>query len=968
MLKFNTLIVAALAVIAVFGGSTQGIETQQAVVYLHGGRDFALRNQPLMYRGLLARELVRQALLLAAREELACTTRDLHLGQAPPEGASHLDIVSIFGAGGEDGPATRLELLRGQPPAQELFASEAMMPAAPIGIVDLTTDCEARSRGSFVTHLKQAGLSGKPPHWNADAEVPSAVPGLLAEMNFVPQWRAACLLHAEMTRRGASPSLMAALVRAYANLGVLTELHWAPAHDVFTARSLLYAQRLVVQQPQSGPALTARAYAYALAGLHAAALSDLDSLEKLAFGGEAKPDETSVLIRDFCRFRIDLLTPNRFKAESRELVRLLRCLVREQSDSERQTIEEALDDIKALPHCYRIQTSLCQRAGVSLGHSVTLAGPSATAKTIYPRLIAMKELPDEARAVARNTTPGLTARLLGGGSGSAVEFAARAKVIAALMDAKVSVGEQDELTWPVLGRMIAEHSFQEVFRRADFEHNSLGVPTDDWLNAARPLYEGHPFASLLQSFRRDEAVVQKAIAQAATIDLDTIEMQAQNLETIDANSRTQASKRRAVQVAAACLDHMDYTMNDLARRYPSVARYYQQRESKIMFELSPYSPQARNAMVAFHWNEVRPQIDQWLVDAEGDAAQLAAIGRHYSDDKQYDKAVPLLRKACDLSPELDNLRLLANAYRLQGKIDEWQNTLSEFLKQPDYALEHAGLRKEIAAYYMERHEWRKALPFAHAAAKSYASWGLLLEAQCQEALEDWPHAEALYRVEAERYETLSWFFFTRRTGQGNAAAALAYARTLINGPVATDITSNDRVAFHLALGDAAAAREIQEVKFRELPNNQFVGLLLATLADQLGDSARRDAALKHVAASAPAKKAKTPRTGFPALAEALVKDLASGGHGEFNLDALSKLRSKLPASDDIGFDYLAGCYFDQHGKSDEARKAWLRCMLSLPLDAKYRTLAGAALLKRGVTPAAYTNALQRNISAPPPPF
>ncbi len=50
-------------------------------------------------QGILARELFRQAILIAARDELGLATRDEVLGDSPPavaEGGPHVELVTVF--------------------------------------------------------------------------------------------------------------------------------------------------------------------------------------------------------------------------------------------------------------------------------------------------------------------------------------------------------------------------------------------------------------------------------------------------------------------------------------------------------------------------------------------------------------------------------------------------------------------------------------------------------------------------------------------------------------------------------------------------------------------------------------------------------------------------------------------------------------------------------------------------------
>ena len=99
-------------------------------------------------------------------------------------------------------------------------------------------------------------------------------------MDIVSQFSAVRELHALIKSQGESPELLGALVRAYANLGVLTEHFWLPDHKVFKARALLYAERLMRRQSGKPWGMWHKAYAEALVGLHCSALADLESAAK----------------------------------------------------------------------------------------------------------------------------------------------------------------------------------------------------------------------------------------------------------------------------------------------------------------------------------------------------------------------------------------------------------------------------------------------------------------------------------------------------------------------------------------------------------------------------------------------------------------------------------------------------------------------------------------------------------------
>src|SRR5207249_12137163 len=110
--------------------------------------------------------------------------------------------------------------------------------------------------------------------------LPEGVDEALSEMVFSRQFEALRTCHEAMHRDGESPALLGALVRAYANLGILTSFQWNSFDKVFAVRSMLYAERMTARQPRSPFALWHRAYARALAGVHATAIADLEEAKK----------------------------------------------------------------------------------------------------------------------------------------------------------------------------------------------------------------------------------------------------------------------------------------------------------------------------------------------------------------------------------------------------------------------------------------------------------------------------------------------------------------------------------------------------------------------------------------------------------------------------------------------------------------------------------------------------------------
>lgn len=956
------LLLAAILCLAVQPGNSDA--AGPSVIFLQGGRDSTFRDSRRNYQGLLARELVRQALLCAAREELGCATHDLHLGQPAPEKSLHLDVVAVLAKDDQDATQTQLEIRKGELDQQELVVVEPFKTKVPLELTDVVRLAEARSRGNFVKHLQQVGVVGQPREWNKASKPGADVTRALAEMNFISQFRAAAALHAQIEKEGRSAPLVSALTRAYANLAILTEHHWSGAHKVFAARSLIYSQRLVAGKHDNTLAFTARAYARALAGLHAEALEDLDELDKLAEAGKAKPDELAKILRSYCLFRLDELDPARCQPENAELVRLLRLLAREHGGSSRQTLDEALAVTQALPHCYRAHHTLGLRSGVSLGHVVTVQGIVDTGRTLYSKLSGFTELPADLQAAIPREA--LAVRLRGGALDPNKELPGRAKLIAAFKANESTVGQQGQLTWPVLAQLMAEHSFLEVYIRTRFEKRILAFPPDEFLTLATPLYALHPMAAVLDSFRSDQNLVRRAIERAASIDLDTLEMQADELSLVRPAVASAEAQRRQQQVRTAAATHLDHTASDLLRRYVVLTPERGKVETAIAYRISPHAPAIRNHMVVHHWDVVEPQLEGWLKAADRDASQLAALGVHFRDEKEWKRATELFSKARDLSPEFTHIRLLADAYRAQGYIVKWRSTLEEILKQTDYALEHARVRVDIADEYMSRRDFQKALPYAQEAAETYAGWALLKAAQCFEGLQHWNEAENMYRATSERYDNVEWIAFVRRTGQGSLPAARDFSRGFLSRQNGAGASAAQRFFILKTIGNDEAARANLEEAFDAQPT-PLLGLHLAMLLEETKQNDERDAVLAKMAPAPEGEAPKPPRVGVAALVDVIRQDLAAGGKAAFEVQEVLKLKTGAPATEFAAFDYLLGKYLQQHGKAAVAKQVWLERMTKNQMNDIHRTFCGVALLAVGVGPAEYKAALQKAIPEPAPP-
>lgn len=184
---------------------------------------------------LLIRELVRQAVLIAARDELGLATRDEALREliAADADAKIVDIVTQTRHG-------RSVWLRLNHNGKELWQHEQPCIVGPVNqYIDITEKMERLSRTEFVKAIRQLGLHAPPRSESSHRRVREEIVRKLAEVNLLSQYDALRLCHDQIRSEGESPERLAVLVRAYAHLGQLTQPFLSSMHRSFRARWLL---------------------------------------------------------------------------------------------------------------------------------------------------------------------------------------------------------------------------------------------------------------------------------------------------------------------------------------------------------------------------------------------------------------------------------------------------------------------------------------------------------------------------------------------------------------------------------------------------------------------------------------------------------------------------------------------------------------------------------------------------------
>lgn len=900
---------------------------------------------------VLAREIVRQALLVAAREERGCLTRDAVLGEPQPkaDAAAELQLrfVSRFFA---NSPA-EFELSR---PGREgrferLWSEEVAFEEDDSGLPNqidyrlLAETAERWSREAFPKLLAPEGAEPRDARPQSDAAVPDAIAEQLLAMTETSQCTAIRDLHAAIREQGESDELLAALARGYANLGVLVDFHWNPAHKAFQARSLLYAQRLVARHPQRASSLRVRAYAMALCGLAQLALADLADAGKLAAddpqsGDRAEPGWLAP-IDEFCHAKFDALGERIGREGEGQLAGLLAFLLVEGNETEGLTLQTARRVLEANPECYRVHDSMCATGGIATKHRATEIPPSILARNFPLRLQGAPGLP----AAAANAL----SRKISSASGFA-------KLVDALADARLE-DDRAEFTWNILGGLIRETQFIQLWRRVYFMRYEWAVPTDEYVEAILPLAAKHRYKPLIEMC----GVGGKEWFKAANRLMDAIDLREIDfrLESILTQNLRQTWHEQRQRQYADCRGrgeiHRDDTVADLLARIPVLR--INMAHARRLLQLDPFSPRAHAEVIKHDWEIAAARIAEWEREFAGAPIVMRALADRYAGANDLAAAQRCLAAYLKKSPDFWAYRKLAGTYQAQGDVDNWKKTLDEFLTQEDYGLEHAQVRVEIARHFMRQKEWELAQPYAEDAAESWAEWAMMCAIQCYQGSGD-AEREGVWRGRLiERYPNaqhyIDYYFWAKRSGSDDADQVGEQLEPLMEA-MAEQAPAKDQhqvgAYFQLnkRLKEALAAYRKAGADTKE-PRYAFAACFRAVvIAEELGDADARNEALQA------AKEIRDPALGqFRKLAAWLEHWTAQDKQQPVDIKTAQQIADNADDQDRPGINYIVGRFLELRGRAEES-KAFLDAAATDEAAAfsLSKVLACAALRDRGLEP------------------
>lgn len=897
-----------LALVAAFGvpapllASTSGPTTEPAVFALTASEMVEGKGSGSI-SPLLLREILRQAVLIAARDGLQLPTRDQVLRE--PLGNCPFSLTVT----GAKPTVVQLSLQNHDEPVWSI--SFPNFPWAD-NTLPLIKRMEKLSRTGIVDALKQQGFSGQANQINPGAPAPAECEGELKNLEILSQFAAVRAAHQAIRSDGESLARLGVLVRGYANLGQLTEFLWNASDKVFFARSLLYAQRMVATHPKSSLALWYRAYARALTGLYRPALHDLMVAKRL----HTDPAPSWVaLLEPLCRYDPGkLLNLGTSDASQEPLAMFFAFLTVEHCGSQGAVMNFAQAAAQVNPECLRLIDAMCDNTGPGMLNSLTVQGPRIFNNTLRTRLGSMNGLPDAVMAQIPDQQWNMRIRLA---------------ATKALVEQADDPAHPSEPSWSALGRLIEEITFAQVRRRADLIANQWGIDASDFAHAARPLITDHPYRNLIEAYgleyRNDQAGIGRLMHAIRLHDI-VLPMQPL-LDMMAAHGIEKDSMSRPIR-SLAWLDS-DLIAGDMDKRlenYATNGPAYNKWLATDLQYVAPDSPLRIAVLIHDDWGRVENRIPKWEQD-HGDYPTVAmALGRKYASLHRWADAARCFKRYIAVSPDYTGYTSLANVYKSRGDDDRWLATLDEFLKKgQSYGLESTRVQAKIADYYNEKRQWQRAKPYAEEAAESGAEWAMECAARTAEGMGNYKRAELWMRRTSKHYDSPAWYFWCRRTGMGDVSDAKVIAAEWAHKN-ADDTGSEALVSlalYQIADGNLRQARADFQRRLKLFPGPFSclqVVLLSMELKDRTAIAPAFDGYLKTPQAAA------EKGTALDQIVHMIKACLASSPPSKLDLHAVDAAIAAGDVRDRPDAFYFVGRFLDLTGDEPHAKAYLLECV------------------------------------------
>ena len=684
-------------------------------------------------------QIRRQAVLIAAREELGAVTRDAFLDETAPEDAVRIPDVAEF-------------------------------PNADLQYVDHTqfvAELERLSRNEFVAELEKRGVKKAGP---SEADKPSddgddSIEKLLTNWALVPQVEAVRRTHEAVRLQGESLPLLKLLVRGYTQLQILTNIAPRDTHRVFQARAILYAQRAVAKYGETPETLSLRAAAWSLNNFHRLAREEFAAIN--SEGTEAWI-KLAQLYADFdIKGLAEKIDAADFATE-KGLASLLYFMLLDYSNNTqplaRRFGEKAIAD---LPDCARFYQGV-----FGINTFDVIQSPDGSpfyehlARRLVPPLRRMRGLPGEVREpvglLAETVNPrpgGLLGGLFGGRTASQSFpiqefFLDLANVLKALV-ATTPTNDSGEPSFQALATLITDEQFATV-RLLSWHHRNRNSAAERIVEPAKPVLEDHPIFEFLAISYRDRAATMLFWDRLVIKDIpyNLLSMQSPGM----AGQKRETRNRLLYSPPyAACLFADMENVRDVRLYYGQTINDLAENQHYFLIDvferLCPKNPYIIAIRIERN-NKLSPADVEMLRKEFGEYPIVSnALFRYCEKNELTDKLLEYLLAAFDDEPTYDLFIRLVDVYLNDSKPDKAIEIATKYMESPNsqVQLSHAAAAQRIGRILLQQGKFAEATPYIIMAARTGSGWGLSWLGQYYEIIGQFDNAEKLYIANRQSY-------------------------------------------------------------------------------------------------------------------------------------------------------------------------------------------------------------------------
>lgn len=855
-------------------------------------------------------ELVRQSVLLCAREEFGALTRDGNCSEPiPADLSAYAGILKVQVTTSLPNPGTiESEITTISPDGKREVVKDSLIfgdvPDMTHGHEKMIGWYEEFSRSKATSLFKNIGLPMRKPAAAPGQNQIASLNQRLGEMCCFAQYDVLRQAHPLLLAQGDSEELLTIVTRAYAHLGQFCRSTLDGSSKVYVARSLLYGQRLVGKHKSSPAALQARAYAKAITGMHAGAMTDLEEATKLAAAEPPAWVQAADLLCHYQR-RALLEMADKDPAMAR-IASYFAFMTVEYESSPPLVIETAKKVLERNPHALRIFDAACEKSGISYLHAFTEMGFPLVVQMLqeeWPSIEA--QAPESVRSVREQ----------------AKQSPNQVKAVADIARALVTCDVPAEPSWSTLGNLIEQADYLVVFRRAYFMAMQWSVPTSGYLAEMAPLYEHHPLKDYLLSMG-DQYRGNRQIRAAFLSKLNVLQtfplMLHIGRDSIGAEYGgnmigTTLCNRFSGQIDRVAYEWDMMLMGLRGSDIPQnqmVMRAY----APLLNTVSPYDPVAAAGMIDQNWNQAQLQVEQWKAQLKDSPVFLNAMGRHYAGMNQWLEAAKYYEQQIAIAPDAEAYRALADCYANAKQPENGIAALERSLQQEDYGLDHATTLLKLSGYYKNIGNHAKGIACAEQAAGSWAAWAMLGAAGYHEEVGNWERANLWYSRVAERYGRYGeWYAFCTRTGYGDREALTRAMAEKLKLPLDPHDRDAQAMAICYFIQEHQEARATPILRgMAQQTHEPWAALLLAVSKDPQISRDDRMMALRECAVPP-----EDPVTARPSIVRPYLNDLAGmmseamSGQAPLDLAALRELWKTAPVSEQPNVLYPAAMYLLQ---------------------------------------------------------